>query len=215
MNKSLLKNDDLILRDDAVSKLKNDDELIAAAEKLKRDQRPDEVFLLYPGNRDLLEGKPSETRHLSAKVAGFGLLGLIVFLAVIGFTLHSGVLGPEGSFASAAGLSLIAITAGVFGWLTVISLKQFYEDSDFDRNGVVLIGHLSSISGHWHERRRKPQFRHYQVTLDYEVELPSGTVISDTAEGTRPDLDALDARPAPGTPVAVQYSPTSQKTRLL
>ena len=52
-------------------------------------------------------------------------------------------------------------------------------------------------------------------TVTYNVELPGGTIISDTAEASRPDLEAMDARPKPGTPVAVLYSPKYKVTRLL
>lgn len=215
MSKPLFKNDDLILRDDAIAKLKTSDDLSRAAAKLKRAPQLDDVFLLHSGSRNLQEGKPSGNQRLSAIMFGFGLLGLFAMLALIGFALHSGVLAADGSFASSALLSLMAIMGGFFGWMTVIWLRQFYVDRDFDHNGVLLIGSLSSISGRWHERRRRPNTRHYRVTLDYEVELPGGTVISDTAEAWRPDLEALDARPKLGTPVVVRYSPKYKETRLL
>lgn len=215
MNKSLLKNDDLILRDDAGDKMKRDDDLRAAAEKLKRDQPMDEVFLLYPGSRELLDGKPSGNHTLSATMIAFGLLGLVAMLALIGFALNSGFLPVDGSIASAAVLSLMAIMGGFFGWMTVISLKQFFEDREFDRNAVLLTGTLTSISGCWRTFTRRSKTPHYSVTVVYEVELPSGTFISDTAESTRPDLVDDSLLPQKGTPVAILYSPRYKRTRLL
>jgi len=213
MSKSLLKNDDLILRDD-IGKWKNSDDLHAAAEKLKRDSLLDDVFLLDPRNYRILQGK-GEPFNYNWLIFAFSLVSILLLLAVLGFTVQSGLLMSAGPAFGLIALAILGIAGAALAAFSYLSVKLIRNDKDFAENGVLLVGTLSSIDGGWKRSAGTHSIPHYTNIVDYNVELPDGEVITKTAWAVRRDLEDLKARPKKGTPVAVQYSTKSKKVRLL
>lgn len=215
MSKTLFKNDDLILRDDAIGKLKSTDDLSLAAEKLKRDPRLDEAFLLNPAYYRILQGKTALPFNYNWLMLGFSLVSIVLLLFVLGFAVQSGLLMSAGPAFALIALVFVGITGMTMTLFAFLSLKIIREDRDYARNGVLLVGSLSSIGGEWKRSTGKNRPPQYKVTVAYNVELPDGKVITETAWADRRDLEDFKARPKQGTPVAVQYSPKSKKFRLL
>jgi hypothetical protein len=215
MSKTLFKNDDLILRDDAIGKLKTSDNLSRAAEKLKRDPRLDEAFLLHPENHRILQGKGVQPFNYNWLMLGFSLVSLVLLLFVLAFAVQSGLLMSAGSAFALIALVFVGITGVSLTLFAFLSVKLIRDDRDFAQNGVLLVGSLSSIGGEWKRSTGKNRPPQYKVTVAYTVELPDGKVITETAWANRRDLEDFKARPKQGTPVAVQYSPKSKKIRLL
>lgn len=215
MSKSLFKDDDLILRDDAIGKLKPADSLSRAAVKLKRDPRLDEVFLLDPGNHRILQGKGVQPFNYNWLMLGFSLVSLVLVLVVLGFAVQSGFLLAAGQAFGLIALAFAGITGLTMILFAFLSVKLILADRDFAQNGVLLVGSLSSIGGEWQRSTGKNRPPQYKVTVAYNVELPDGKVITETAWANRRDLEDFNARPKRGTPVAVQYSTNSKKVRLL
>jgi hypothetical protein len=215
MSKSLFKNDDLILRDDAIGKLKPTDDLSRAAAKLKRDPRLADVFLLDPENLKFLEGKAAQPASASALGLAFGILFLVLLALLTWFGFQSGILtAGEPAFAIIA-LAFVVIAGAGMALIAYLSLKSLLDDRDFAQNGMLLIGSLSSIGGEWRRSTGKNRTPYYRITVAYNVALPDGTVVTETAGANRRDLEDFNARPKHGTPVAVQYSTISKKIRLL
>jgi hypothetical protein len=215
MSKTLFKNDDLIVRDDAIGKLKSTDDLSRAAEKLKRDPRLDEVFLLFPENRKFLQGETARPASISIAGLVFSILCLALLVLLVWFALQFGILSAAEPAFGIIALAFVAIAGGGVALLAYYSLKSYFDERDFAQNGVVLVGSLSSIGGEWKRSTGKNRPPQYKVTVAYTVELPDGKVITETAWANRRDLEDFKARPKQGTPVAVQYSPNSKKVRLL
>lgn len=214
MRKTLFKNDDLIIHDEATDKLKASDDLSRAAEKLKRDSLPDDIFLLDPRNYKILQGKGVPFNY-NWFIFAFSLASTVLMVLIIGYGIQSGLVASAGPVYGLIVLAILGAACAALAAFSYLSVKLIRNDKDFAENGVLLIGTLSSIDGGWKRTAGTHSIPQYTITVDYNVELPDGTVISKTAWAVRRDLEDLKARPKQGTPVAVQYSPKSKKVRLL
>lgn len=213
MSKSLPKNDDLILRDD-IGKWKNSDDLHVAAEKLKRDSLPDDIFLLDPRNYKILQGKGVPFSY-NWFILAFILVSILLLVLTIGYGFQSGVLASAGPVFGLIALAIVGMAVAAMVAFFYLSVKLIRNDKDFAENGMLLIGTLSSIDGGWKKRAGSNSIPHYTIIVDYNVQLPDGQVITKKAAAVRRDLEDLEARPRKGTPVAVQYSTRSKNVRLL
>src|SRR5690606_17446558 len=137
------------LRDDSIGKLKSTDGLSRAAEKLKRDPRLADVFLLDPENLKFLEGKAAQPDSASALGLAFGILFLVLLALLTWFGFQSGILSAVDPAYAIIALAFVVIAGAGMALTIYLSLQSLLDDRDFARNGVLLVGSLSSIGGEW------------------------------------------------------------------
>lgn len=145
----------------------------------------------------------------------FSLMCLVLLLIAVGFAIRFDFLADIETPLAITATVLVALMGAGLLLFIALAVKFIRDDRDFDQNGVLLVGSLSSIGGEWRRSSGKNRPAQYKVTVAYNVELPDGKIITETAWANRRDLEDFNARPKRGTPVAVQYSTTSKKIRLL